>query len=47
MEEEEDAPPTPVKINKFSADDIIEIMWNVDDKDKDKVIQKVSMMQDL
>ena len=46
-EEEEDSPPTPAKINKFSANDIIEIMWNANDKDKDEVIQKVFMVQDF
>ena len=46
-EEEEDPPPALVKINKFSADDIIKIMWNADDKDKDEVIQKVFMVQDF
>ena len=45
--EEEDPSPVQVKANKFSADDIIEIMWNVDDKDKDEVIQKVFMVQDF
>ena len=45
--EEEDPSPTQVKANKFSADDIIKIMQNVDDKDKDEVIQKVFMAQDF
>ena len=46
IEEEEDPSPVPVKI-KFSADDIINIMRNTDDKDKDEVIQKVFMTQDF
>ena len=46
VEEEEDSSPTPAKI-KFSTDDIINIMQNTDDKDKDEVIQKVFMMQDF
>ena len=46
VEEENNSPPDPVK-TKFSADDIIEIMRNVDDKDKDEVIQKVFMTQDF
>ena len=45
--EEEDPSPIQVKTNKFSTDDIIEIMWNVDNKDKDEVIQKVFMVQDF
>ena len=44
--EEDDPSPEPAKI-KFSADDIIEIMKNADDKDKDEVIQKVFMTQDF
>ena len=44
--EEDDPAPEPAKV-KFSADDIIEIMKNADDKDKDEVIQKVFMTQDF
>ena len=46
VEEENDPPPGPAK-TKFSADDIIDIMRNADDKDKDEVIQKVFMTQDF
>ena len=46
VEEGVDSPSEPAK-TKFSADDIIDIMRNADDKDKDKVIQKVFMMQDF
>ena len=46
VKEEEDPSPGPVKI-KFSADDIIDIMRNANDKDKDKVTQKVFMTQDF
>ena len=46
VEEEDDPSPGPAK-TKFSTDDIIEIMKNADDKDKDEVIQKVFMMQDF
>ena len=46
VEEEDDSSPGPAK-TKFSADDIINIMRNADDKDKDEVIQKVFMMQDF
>ena len=46
VEEENDPSPDPVK-TKFSADDIIDIMRNADDKDKDEVIQKVFMTQDF
>ena len=46
VEEENDPPPGPAK-TKFSADDIIDIMRNTDDKDKDEVIQKVFMTQDF
>ena len=45
--EEEDPLPAQVKASKFSADDIIEIMQNADDKGKDEVIQKVFMVQDF
>ena len=45
--EEEDPSPAQVKVSKFSANNIIEIMRNVDDKDKDEVIQKVFMAQDF
>ena len=44
--EEEDPSPGPAKI-KFSTDDIIDIMRNADNKDKDEVIQKVFMTQDF
>ena len=46
VEEENNPPPDPAK-TKFSADDIIDIMRNADDKDKDEVIQKVFMTQDF
>ena len=46
-EEVEDPPPALAKINKFSANDIIEIMRNTNNKDKDEVIQKVFMAQDF
>ena len=45
--EEEDPSLIRVKMNKFSTDDIIEIMRNADNKDKDEVIQKVFMAQDF
>ena len=44
-EEEQGPPPAQVKTSKFSANDIIEIMRNADDKDKDKVIQNMFMVQ--
>ena len=49
VEDGEEVGPSPVqaKVSKFSTDDVIEIMWNVDDKDKDEVIQKVFMAQDF
>ena len=49
VEEGEEAGPSPVqaKTSKFSADNIIKIMWHADDKDKDEVIQKVFMAQDF
>jgi hypothetical protein len=42
-EEEEDTPKTKARVGKtkYSADEIIEIMKNADDDDKDKVIQTV------
>jgi hypothetical protein len=48
-EEEEDAPKTKARVGKtrYSADEIIEIMRNADDDDKDKVIQKVFMASDF
>ena len=46
VEEEDVPPPVPAK-TKFSADDIIKIMKNANDKDKDEVIQKVFMAQDF
>ena len=45
--EEEDPSLVQAKVSKFSTDNIIEIMQNMDDKDKDEVIQKVFMMQDF
>jgi hypothetical protein len=43
--EEEDAPKTKARVGKtkYSADEIIEIMRNAGDDDKDEVIQKVFM----
>ena len=46
VEEEANSPLEPAK-TKFSTDDIIDIMRNADDKDKDEVIQKVFMTQDF
>jgi hypothetical protein len=48
-EEEEDAPKAKACIGrtKYSADEIIEIMRNAEDKDKDEVIQKVFMASDF
>jgi hypothetical protein len=47
--EEEDAPKTKARIGKtkYSADEIIEIMRNAEDEDKDEVIQKVFMASDF
>jgi hypothetical protein len=48
-EEEDDAPKTKARIGKtkYSADEIIEIMRNAEDDDKDEVIQKVYMPSDF
>jgi hypothetical protein len=48
-DEEEDTPKTKACVGKtkYSADEIIEIMRNAEDKDKDKVIQKVFMASDF
>jgi hypothetical protein len=47
--EEDNAPKTKARIGKtkYSADEIIEIMRNAEDDDKDKVIQKVFMASDF
>jgi hypothetical protein len=47
--EEEDTPKTKARIGKtrYSADEIIEIMRNTEDDDKDEVIQKVFMALDF
>jgi hypothetical protein len=47
--EEEDTPRTKARVGKtkYSADKIIEIMRNVEDDDKDEVIQKVFMASDF
>jgi hypothetical protein len=47
--EEDDAPKTKARIGKtkYSADEIIEIMRNAEDNDKDEVIQKVFMASDF
>jgi hypothetical protein len=48
-EEEEDTPKTKAHVSKtkYSADEIIEIMRNAEDDDKDEVIQKVFMVSDF
>jgi hypothetical protein len=48
-DEEEDAPKTKARVGKtkYSADEIIEIMRNAEDDDKDEVIQKVFMASDF
>jgi hypothetical protein len=48
-DEEEDAPKTKARVGKtkYSADEIIEIMRNAEDNDKDEVIQKVFMASDF
>jgi hypothetical protein len=48
-DEEEDPPKTKARIGKtkYSADEIIEIMRNAEDDDKDEVIQKVFMVSDF
>jgi hypothetical protein len=47
--EGEDTPKTKARIGKtkYSANEIIEIMRNVEDNDKDEVIQKVFMASDF
>jgi 2-methylcitrate dehydratase PrpD len=47
--EEDDAPKTKARVGKtkYSADEIIEIMRNAEDDDKDEVIQKVFMASDF
>jgi hypothetical protein len=48
-DEEEDAPKTKARVGKtkYSADEIIEIMRNAEDDDKDEVIQKVFIASDF
>jgi hypothetical protein len=48
-DEEEDEPKTKAHVGKakYSADEIIEIMRNAEDEDKDEVIQKVFMASDF
>jgi hypothetical protein len=48
-DEEEDTPKTKARtgMTKYSADEIIEIMRNAEDDDKDEVIQKVFMASDF
>jgi hypothetical protein len=48
-DEEEDPPKTKARVGKtkYSADEIIEIMRNAEDDDKDEVIQKVFMASDF
>jgi hypothetical protein len=48
-DEEEDTPKTKARVGKtkYLADEIIEIMRNAEDDDKDKVIQKVFMASDF
>jgi hypothetical protein len=48
-DEEEDVPKTKARVGKakYSADEIIEIMRNTEDDDKDEVIQKVFMASDF
>jgi hypothetical protein len=48
-DKEEDTPKTKARIGKtkYSADEIIEIMRNTEDDDKDEVIQKVFMASDF
>jgi hypothetical protein len=45
----EDPPKTKARVGKtkYSADEIIEIMRNAEDDDKDEVIQKVFMVSDF
>jgi hypothetical protein len=48
-DEEEGTPKTKARVGKtkYSADEIIEIMRNAEDDDKDEVIQKVFMVSDF
>jgi hypothetical protein len=48
-DEEEDPPKTKAHVSKtkYSPDEIIEIMRNAEDNDKDEVIQKVFMASDF
>jgi hypothetical protein len=48
-DKEDDAPKTKARVGKtkYLADEIIEIMRNTEDDDKDEVIQKVFMASDL
>jgi hypothetical protein len=48
-DKENDAPKTKARVGKtkYSADEIIEIMRNTEDDDKDEVIQKVFMASDF
>jgi hypothetical protein len=46
-DKEEDTPKARVGKTKYSADEIIEIMRNTEDDDKDEVIQKVFMASDF
>jgi hypothetical protein len=48
-DEEDDMPKTKARVGKtkYSADEIIEIMRNAEDDDKDEVIQKVFMVSDF
>ena len=49
--EEVSQPAKPAKARvgktKYSANKIIEVMWNAEDRDKDEVIQKVFMAPDF
>jgi hypothetical protein len=48
-DKEDDVPKTKARVGKtrYSADEIIEIMRNAEDDDKDEVIQKVFMVSDF
>jgi hypothetical protein len=48
-DDEEDVPKTKARVGKvkYSADEIIEIMKNAEDDEKDEVIQKVFMASDF
>jgi hypothetical protein len=48
-DKDEDAPKAKARVGrtKYSADEIIEIMRNAEDDDKDEVIQKVFMVSDF